>query len=58
MNYIKVSLNSELEIKLENKEDLINTITEVYTVCINAAQNEKRAAEQSFAEKLIQNKYY
>ena len=58
MNYIRVFLNSESEIKLKNEEDLINTITEVYTACINAAQNEKRAAEHSFAEKLIQNKCY
>ena len=58
MNYIKVSLNSESEIKLEDKEDLINTVIKVYTVCINAAQNEKEAAGQSFTEKLIQNKHY
>ena len=45
MNYIKVFLNSELKIKLEDKEDFMNTITEVYAVCMNAAQNEKRAAE-------------
>ena len=37
MNYIRVFLNSESEIKLENKEDLINTVTEVYAVCMNAA---------------------
>ena len=37
MNYIKVFLNSESEIKLENKEDLMNTVTEVYTACMNAA---------------------
>ena len=36
MNYIRVFLNSESEIKLKNKEDLMNTVTEVYTVCINA----------------------
>ena len=38
MNYIKVFLNSESEIKLkEEKKDLIDTVTDVYTVCINAA---------------------
>ena len=37
MNYIKVFLNSESEIELENKEDLMNTVTEVYAVCINTA---------------------
>ena len=58
MNYIRVFLNSESEIELENKEDLMNTVTEVYAACINAAQNEKRAAGQSFTKKLIQNKYY
>ena len=36
MNYIRVSLNSELKIKLEDKEDLMNTVAEVYAVCINA----------------------
>ena len=45
MNYIKVSLNSESEIELKNEKDLINTVTEVYAVCMNAAQNEKRTAE-------------
>ena len=59
MNYIKVSLNSESEIKLkEEKKNLINTVADVYTVCINAAQNEKKTAEQPSAEKLIQNKCY
>ena len=37
INYIKVFLNSELEIKLKNEEDLMNTVTEVYAVCMNAA---------------------
>ena len=38
MNYIRVFLNSESEIKLkEEKKDLINTVIDVYTVCINAA---------------------
>ena len=37
MNYIEVFLNSESEIKLKNEENLMNTVTEVYTVCINAA---------------------
>ena len=37
MNYIKVSLNSESEIKLEDEEDLMNTVTEVYAACMNAA---------------------
>ena len=37
INYIKVFLNSESEIKLEDKEDLMNTITEVYAACMNAA---------------------
>ena len=36
MNYIKVFLNSESEIELENKEDLMNTIIRVYAVCMNA----------------------
>ena len=59
MNYIRVFLNSESEIKLkEEKKDLMNTVIDVYTVCINAAQNKKRTAEQSSAEKLIQNKHY
>ena len=35
MNYIKVFLNSESEIKLENKEDLINTVVKVYAACTN-----------------------
>ena len=35
MNYIKVFLNSESEIKLKDKESLINTVTEVYAVCTN-----------------------
>ena len=59
INYIEVFLNSESEIKLkEEKKDLMNTVTDVYAVCMNAAYNEKRAAEQSSAEKLIQNKCY
>ena len=58
MNYIEVFLNSESEIELEDKEDLMNTVTEVYAARMNAAQNEKRAAEQPFTEKLIQNKRY
>ena len=59
MNYIEDSLNSESEIKLkEEKEDLMNTVTDVYAVCMNTAQNEKKAAEQFFTEKLIQNKCY
>ena len=38
MNYIRVSLNSESEIKLkEEKKDLMNTVIDVYAVCINAA---------------------
>ena len=46
MNYIKVFLNSESEIKLkEEKKDLMNTVTDVYTVCMNAACNEKKIAE-------------
>ena len=46
MNYIRVFLNSESEIKLkEEEEDLMNTIADVYTVCMNAAYNEKRTAE-------------
>ena len=59
MNYIRVSLNSESEIELkEEKEDLMNTVADVYTACINAAYNEKEAVEQSSVEKLIQNKCY
>ena len=53
MNYIKVFLNSESEIELEDKEDLMNTVTEVYIIYINVTQNEKKTAEQSSAEKLI-----
>ena len=46
MNYIKVFLNFKSKIKLkEEKKDLMNTVTDVYTVCINAACNEKRTAE-------------
>ena len=38
MNYIEVFLNSESEIKLkEEKKDLINTVTDVYAACMNAA---------------------
>ena len=38
MNYIKVFLNSESEIKLkEEKKDLMNTVTDVYAARINAA---------------------
>ena len=38
MNYIEVSLNSESEIKLkEKKENLMNTVTDVYAACMNAA---------------------
>ena len=37
MNYIRVFLNSESEIKLENEEDLMNTIIRVYMTCMNAA---------------------
>ena len=37
MNYIGVFLNSELKIKLENEEDLMNTVTEVYAAHMNAA---------------------
>ena len=58
MNYIRVFLNSESEIKLKDKEDLMNTVIKVYAVCINAAQNEKKAIGYSSAEKLIQNKCY
>ena len=45
MNYIKVFLNSESEIKLKEKGNLINTVTDVYVVHINAAYNEKKTAE-------------
>ena len=59
MNYIRVFLNSESEIKLKNKEDLKNTVIEMYIVYINAACNKKRVADSySSAEKLIQDKYY
>ena len=53
MNYIKVFLNSELKIKLKNEKNLINTVTEIYTVCINAVYNEKKVMRYSSAEKLI-----
>ena len=36
INYIKVFLDSESEIKLKNEKELRNTVTEVYTVHINA----------------------
>ena len=58
MNYIEVFLNFESEIKLEDKEDLMNTVMRVYAARMNAAQNEKKTAEQPSAEKLIQNKCY
>ena len=47
INYIKVFLNSESEIKLKNKENLMNTVIEIYAVCINAAYNEKKAVKYS-----------
>ena len=37
INYINVFLNSGSQIKLKNKEGLINIITEVYTAHTNAA---------------------
>ena len=37
MNYIKVFLNSESEIKLEDEEDLMNTVIKVYVIYMNAA---------------------
>ena len=37
MNYIEVSLNSELKIELEDEEDLMNTVAEVYAACMNVA---------------------
>ena len=59
MNYIEVSLNFKSEIKLkEKKKDLMNTVTDMYAVHMNAAHNKKEAAEYSSAEKLIQDKYY
>ena len=45
MNYIRVFLNSESEIKLKEKEDLMNTVIDVYIVYMNAVYNEKEAAE-------------
>ena len=53
MNYIRVFLNSESEIELKNRENLINTVTEIYVVYINAVYNEKEVAEYSSTEKLI-----
>ena len=58
MNYIKVSLNSESEIKLKDRENLINTVTEIYAVCINAVYNKKEVTECSSVKKLIQDKCY
>ena len=59
MNYIEVFLNFESEIKLKKEEeDLMNTVADVYTVCINVVCNEKKTVEQSSTEKLIQNKCY
>ena len=47
-------MNSESKIELkEEKKNLMNTVIDVYAVCINAACNEKEAAEYSSAEKLI-----
>ena len=37
MNYIGVFLNSESEIELKDKKDLMNTVTEVYAARTNAA---------------------
>ena len=38
MNYIKVFLNFKSEIKLkEEEENLMNTVADIYTVCMNAA---------------------
>ena len=48
INYINVLLNLESEIKLKNEEKLMNIITEIYTVYINAAHT---AVEYSSAEK-------
>ena len=53
MNYIKVFLDSESEIKLKEKENLMNTVIDIYAVHINAVYNEKKAAGQSFTKKLI-----
>ena len=36
----------------------MNTVAEVYAVCINAAHNEKKVMRYSSAEKLIQDKCY
>ena len=47
-------MNSESEIKLkEEKEDLMNIVTDIYRVHTNIIYNEKEAAEYSSAEKLI-----
>ena len=37
INYIDVFLNSGSEIKLKNEKGLMNTVTEMYTVHMNAA---------------------
>ena len=38
MNYIRVSLNFKSEIELKEEEkDLMNTVVDVYAVCMNAA---------------------
>ena len=47
MNYLRLFLNLESENKLENREELINIITEVYTAHINSAY---MTAEYSSAE--------
>ena len=55
MNYINVSSDSGLKIKLKNKKELRNIITEVYTAHINAIYT---AAKYSSAEKLTLSKHY
>ena len=37
INYIDVFLNLRSEIKLKNREELMNTVTEIYTVCVSAS---------------------
>ena len=37
MNYIRVFLNSELQIKLKNKKDLMNTVMKIYAAHMNVA---------------------
>ena len=55
INYINVFSDSESEIKLKNKRELRNNVTEVYTVYINTVYMTARC---SSVEKLMLSKYH